>query len=160
MPPHRIMEKLLEIVWWHNMTNQQTISFPVTDINGPFPFGHVYLMRSWPEDVSLHLMSFSTHDDVIKWKYFPRYCLFVRGIHRSPVNSPYKGQWCGALMFSLICTCINGWVNNHDAGDLKRHRASYDVIVMWVFGGKYADVESAVTNLLYVPMELNTVSHL
>ena len=34
-----------------------------------------------------------THDDVIKWKLFPRYWPFVRGIHRSPVNSPHKGQW-------------------------------------------------------------------
>ena len=50
------------------------------------------------------------HDDVIKWKPFPRYWTFVRGIHRSPVNSPYKGQWRGALMFSLICTWINSWV--------------------------------------------------
>ena len=40
------------------------------------------------------------HDDVIKWKHFPRYWPFVRGIHRSPVNSPHKGQWPGALMFS------------------------------------------------------------
>ena len=30
------------------------------------------------------------HDDVIKWKYFPRYWPFVRGIHRSPVNSPQR----------------------------------------------------------------------
>ena len=43
------------------------------------------------------------HDDVIKWKHFPRYWPFVRGIHGSPVNSPHKGQWRGALMFSLIC---------------------------------------------------------
>ena len=43
------------------------------------------------------------HDNVIKWKYCPRYCPFVRGIHWSPVNSPHKGQWHGALMFSLIC---------------------------------------------------------
>ena len=42
------------------------------------------------------------HDDVIKWKHFPRYWPFVGGIHRSPVNSPYKGQWRGALMFSMI----------------------------------------------------------
>ena len=28
------------------------------------------------------------HDDVMKWKHFPRYWPFVRGIHRSPVNSP------------------------------------------------------------------------
>ena len=47
------------------------------------------------------------HDDAIKWKHFPHNCLFVRGIHRSPVNSLNKGQWRGALMFSLICAWIN-----------------------------------------------------
>ena len=47
-----------------------------------------------------------------------------------PVNSPHKGQWRGALMFSLICACIGSWVNNRKAGDLKRHRAHYDVSVM------------------------------
>ena len=72
------------------------------------------------------------HNDVIKWKHFPRCWPFVRGIHRSPVNSPHKGQWCGALMFSLICGCINGWVNNREAGDLRRLRAHYDVTVMYV----------------------------
>ena len=39
------------------------------------------------------------HDDVIKWKHFPRYLPFVREIYRSPVNSPHKGQWRGAFMF-------------------------------------------------------------
>ena len=56
---------------------------------------------------------FGTHDDVIKWKHFPRYWPFVRGIHRSP----HKGQWRGALMSTLICARINGWVNNREAGD-------------------------------------------
>ena len=70
------------------------------------------------------------HDDVIKWKHSPRYWPFVRGIHRSPVNSPHKGQWRGALMYSLICAWMNGWVNNREAGDLRRHRAHYDVTVM------------------------------
>ena len=69
------------------------------------------------------------HDDVIKWKHFPRNWPFLRGIHRWPVNSPHKGQWRGALMFSLICTRINGWVNNGEAGDLRRHRDHYDVIM-------------------------------
>ena len=69
------------------------------------------------------------HDDVIKWKHFPRWP-FVRGIHRSPVNSPHKGQWRGALMFSLICARIKDWVNNGEAGDLRRYRAHYDVLVM------------------------------
>ena len=49
------------------------------------------------------VLHFSTHDDVIKWKHIPRYWPFVWGIHRSPVNSPHKGQYRGALMFSLIC---------------------------------------------------------
>ena len=47
-----------------------------------------------------------------------------------PVNSPHKGQRRGALMFSLICVWINGWVNNREAGDLRRHRAHCDVILM------------------------------
>ena len=61
---------------------------------------------------------------------FSRNWPFVRGIRRSPVNSPHKGQWRGALMFSLICAWINCRVNNCDAGDLRRHCAHYDVTVM------------------------------
>ena len=75
-------------------------------------------------------LSYLCHDDVIKWKHFPRYWPFVRGIHRFPVKSPHKGQWRGALMFSLICVWINGWVNNGEAGDLRCHRGHYDVTVM------------------------------
>ena len=52
------------------------------------------------------------------------------GIHRWPVNSPHKGQWRGALMFSLICAWINGCVNIRGAGDLRRHRTLYNVTVM------------------------------
>ena len=51
---------------------------------------------------SIHIQSkldATIHDNVIKWKHFPRYWPFVRGIHRSPVNSPHKGQWRGALVF-------------------------------------------------------------
>ena len=78
------------------------------------------------------------HDDVTKWKNFPRYWPFVRGIHRSPVNSPHKGQWRGALMFSLICAWINVWVNNREAGDMRRHRAHYDVIDITVLSTRQA----------------------
>ena len=70
------------------------------------------------------------HDDVIKWKHFPCYWRFVRGIHRWLVNSPHKSQWRGSLMFSFIYAWINGSVNNREAGDLRRHRAHYDVIIM------------------------------
>ena len=37
------------------------------------------------------------HDDVIKWKYFPRYWPFVRGIQ--------KQLWAFNSKSSLICTC-------------------------------------------------------
>ena len=76
-------------------------------------------------------MVVADHDDVIKWKHFQRYWPFVWGIHRSPVNSPHKGQWRGALMFSFICGWINGWANNRKAGDLRRYRGHYDGFVMW-----------------------------
>ena len=69
------------------------------------------------------------HDDVIKWKHFPRYWPFVRGIHRSPVNSPHKGQWRRALMFTLIYARINrlskqswGWWFEMLSRPLWRHR--------------------------------------
>ena len=59
----------------------------------------------------------------IKWKHFLRFWPFVRGIHRSPANSAHRGQWRGALMFSLICAWTNSWANNRGASDLRRHRA-------------------------------------
>ena len=96
----------------------------------------VWDFRNLPGQVipsQFHPLLYFPHDDVIKWKYFPRYWPFVRGIHRSPVNSPHKGQWRGALMFSLVYVWINGWVNNRGAGDLRRYRAHYDVIVMIFF---------------------------
>ena len=80
--------------------------------------------------IQIRHRTWTSHDDVIKWKHFPRYWPFVRGIHRSPVTSPHKGQWRGTLMFSLICARINCWVNHREAGDLRRNRAHYDVIVM------------------------------
>ena len=75
-------------------------------------------------------LSAAIHDDVIKWKHFPRYWPFMREIHWSPGDSPHKDQWRRALMFSLICVWINAWVNNREAGDFRRHRAHYGVIVM------------------------------
>ena len=77
------------------------------------------------------------HDDVIKWKHFTRDCFFVRGFHPSAVDSPHKGQWSRALMFSLTRAWTNTWVNNGDAGDLRRHRAHHGVIVMVCWCDKF-----------------------
>ena len=69
-----------------------------------------------------------THDNVIKWKHFPRYWSFVRGIHRSPVNSPHKGQWRGALLFSFelrlnkrLSKQSLGWRFETPSCSLRRH---------------------------------------
>ena len=73
----------------------------------------------------------TTHDDVIKWKSFSALLALCAENSPVPVTSPHKGQWRGALMFSLIYAWINEWVNNREAaGDLRRQRGHYDVIVM------------------------------
>ena len=74
-------------------------------------------------------------DRVFTWwrhqmETFPRYWPFVKGIHRSPVDSPHKNQWWRVLMFSLMCAWTSVWANNRDAGDLRRLSALCDVIVM------------------------------
>ena len=55
------------------------------------------------------------------------------GSHQSSVNFPHKRQLRGALTFSLTSAWINDWVNNLEAGDLRRHRAHYDAIVMCLY---------------------------
>ena len=74
------------------------------------------------------ILAIKCHDDVIEWKHFPRYWPFVQGIHQSPVKSPHKGQWCGALMFSLICALNKrlskqswGWWFDTPSRSLWRH---------------------------------------
>ena len=99
-----------------------------------------------------------SHDDVIKWKHFPRYWPFVQGIHRPPVNSLHKGQWRGALMFSLICAWMNGWVNNREAGDLKRHHAHYDVTVMY-WKQSLSPSRALVTKVFSVEIQIWWKSH-
>ena len=82
-------------------------------------FVHYIQMRT-----SQHTAAWSHHDDVIRGKNFPRFWPFVRGIHRSPVNSPHKGQWRGALIFSLICGFGKqswGWSFQMPPGSLWRH---------------------------------------
>ena len=105
------------------------------------------------EEITSHRyygLKLPVHDDVIKWKHFPRYWPFVRGIQRSPVKSPHKGQWRGVLMSPLICAWINGWVNTHEAGDLRHYRAYYDATVMHslytIFCPHNVNVTSPITN--------------
>ena len=107
---------------WDPYTNQflkcatGDFGFPMKDYYGPMP-----PIKCVVKDIK----RIQHHDDVIKWKHFPRYSPFVRGTtgHR----------WiplCGALMFSLICAWTNRWVNNRNSGYLRRHHAHFDITVM------------------------------
>ena len=51
---------------------------------------------------------------------------------KSPMNSPHKGQWCRALMFSLICAWKYGLVKNRDTSDFRSHQSHYEVTVRWL----------------------------
>ena len=141
-----VMEKLLvkwapSLQWWPRAAGQKGICEGLWGTQNHR--GHYRHQNPiWPRQTddpppprsSLRIRRLSTvsaQDDVIKWKLSPRYWPLVRRIHRSPVNSPHKGQWRGALMISLIFAWINSWVNNHEAGDLRRHRVHYDIIVMY-----------------------------
>ena len=72
--------------------------------------------------VLIHFMMTSSNGNI--FRVTSHLCREFTG-HR-PI--PRKGQWRGALMFSLICARISSWVRNREAGDLGRHRAHYDVI--------------------------------
>ena len=55
------------------------------------------------------------------------------------MESPHKGQWRGALICPLIYAWTNNWANNREAGDLRRHRAHYDVTIMLRAEGDVSD---------------------
>ena len=82
----------------------------------------------WPRVISLQ----TTHK--AWWRHqmetFSALLALCAGNSPVPVNSPHKGQWLGALMFSFIYAWINDWVNNREAGDLRRQDGHYDLIVM------------------------------
>ena len=74
----------------------------------------------------IHLPTWWCH----QMETFPPLLALYAGIHQSPMISPHKGQWRGALMFSLICTWANGRANNQNTSDLRRHCTHHDATVM------------------------------
>ena len=118
------------ILWCYMASRPQWVNEPILQSSkwkSTFSKTEICEAKKWTHSKRKGLW----HDDIIKWKHFPHYWPFVQGIHRSPVNSQWcwaliNSQWCWALIFSLI----NGWVNNHEADDLRCHRAHYDVTVM------------------------------
>ena len=130
------------MLWWGDHGDEPATRFIlkiiwclfIDDAGPPFNFYVSYTISEYKHVVSIRENSLPLISISAWWRHqmenCPRYWPFVRGIHRSPVNSPHKGQWRGALMFSLIYAWTNDWVRNRKAGDLRRHWAHYDVTVM------------------------------
>ena len=114
------------MIWSHDVSKLYRLC--VQKVQYSYSWSRFFVWRSVTHTVCVLPIS-DWHDDVIKWKHFPRNWPYMRGDSPVPVNSPHKGQCRGALVFCLICVWINGWVNNRKAGDLRRHRGHYDVIV-------------------------------
>ena len=134
-PDHKSFDHLM--TWWHILSVKIVI-------------------------VAMNWLRKCSHGDVIKWKHYPHYWPFMRGIHWSHVNSPHKDQWRGVLTFSLICSfnkrlskqwcgwwletplrplwsCCNVVVTNTKLLCLKTH--AFDVIM-------YRHVKSTVKSLI------------
>ena len=89
--------------------------------------------------------------------------LLVLGVENSSVNSPLKVQWCRAVMLSLIYALTNSWSNSLDAGDLRRHRANYDITVMRDIQNRshaYKSNNLILTNTLYTKFQQSVINKL
>ena len=76
-------------------------------VNG-HPMHHVSANERWCYFVAMSLIGWETllqSNAIFHWlgANLESALNFVRGVLQSPVNSPHKGQWHGALKFSLIC---------------------------------------------------------
>ena len=97
---------------WNRQSRIQLIELPCLidlDFSWPKSNNRVAVETSWASSLLIKTVSktwirtcygkcSNNHYDVIKWKHFPRYWPFVRGIHRSPVNSPHNGQWLDVFL--------------------------------------------------------------
>ena len=66
------------------------------------------------------IASTAFHDDSIKWKHFPRYWPFVRGIHRWPVNYPHF--FFDLRLNKRLSKQSWGWWSEMPSRPLWRHR--------------------------------------
>ena len=117
-----------------NFVNMHTfrwicVLFKMNHFSAKYTRYHIIIIELSSGVLTWYWVSSDIHDDVIKWKHFPRYWPFGREIHRSPVNSPHKGQWRGVLMFSLMC--LNERLSKQSRGWwFEKLSSHYDVTVM------------------------------
>ena len=99
--------------------------------------------------VPIVLLRFAYHDDVIKWKHFPCYWPCVRGIHRSPVNSLYKGQWRGgALMFSVMIYASR-YIHTNDANGVFAVKIETNILSMPDSSSTTSPIGASLSDLLF-----------
>ena len=89
-----------------------------------------------------HLHKQTVHDDVIKWKHFPRHWPSFGEFTGDRVTGHLGGEFTGEFPAERPVTrsfdvfidlrLNNDWVNNREAGDLRRYRTHFDVIVMCI----------------------------
>ena len=106
------------------------MSADISKIAVHFIYKHVYnyllcsaVFSSWLCPYSFRKMT-SSNGNI--FRVTGRLC----GEFTGPRWIPHTKASDAELWFFFICAWINGWVNKHEAGDLRRHRAHYDVIEM------------------------------
>ena len=113
-----VVESYLQICRGNQLFDMALVTIPYKGITSAGRHG-----RSGPSLLTFIMMTSSNRNIF-------RVTGHLCGEFTCPGDSPHKGQWRRALMFSLICAWINVWVNNHKACDLRCYLAHYDVIVM------------------------------
>ena len=117
-------------IWWrYRAATQLKIGYPTINIYGYTIFSWIVQWLDFKIRHQDNGLSNGCQADVIQRQHFLCYWTFVRGIQWPPVF-PSQRPVTRSLMLSLICAWINGWVINCEAGDLRRHRAHFDVMVM------------------------------
>ena len=94
----------------------------------------ICLHTNWPKAFILHGKNVCVHRHTWwghQMETFSVLLAICAGNSPVPVNSPHKRPVTRSFDVSLICVWINGWVNNGEAGDVRRYRPHYDVIVMY-----------------------------
>ena len=126
LPGTKLTPRHLQPWWWRRMIDTHPGHHDDVIIRMILIENGVIWDSKWDQYHALRMFSWWRH----QMEAFPRRWPFVRGIHRSPVDSPHKGQWRWALMLPLMYVWTNDWANNRDGGDLRRQRVNYDVTVM------------------------------
>ena len=108
----RLCRSEMEPTWWRHQVETFSALLALCEGNPPATGGFARLIENGGLLNSYYYWPLNLHEDkatsqrvmhVPWWRHqmetFSALLALVRGIHRSPVNSPHKGQWRGALMF-------------------------------------------------------------